>query len=255
MMSASRKRSVCSTIFCVLFGAALLAAPASAQIPDKFTNLKVLPKDITKPELIGTMREFSSALGVRCGFCHARPEGDPHGEINWASDAKEEKDIARDMFKMTKMLNTKELPKIKIDDSERVDVGCRTCHHGQERPVRIEDHLTIAYRAAGFDSLKSTYEALREEYYGSDTFNFGEWMLLSLGDKLAGREKPAEALPFAEFNLKWFPESGMTYLAMAQAHAALGQKDLALEEIAKGVKLDPDLQENADHLLEQINKK
>ena len=34
-----------------------------AQIPDTYTNLKVLPKDIKKAQLMQHMKEFSRALG------------------------------------------------------------------------------------------------------------------------------------------------------------------------------------------------
>src|SRR5258708_32455280 len=44
----------------------LTGTPAAAQFPDKFTNLKVLPKDISKHEMESTMRSFAFALGVRC---------------------------------------------------------------------------------------------------------------------------------------------------------------------------------------------
>jgi len=41
---------------CAMF--VLVAATAHAQIPDKFTNLKVLPKDTPKPELVKIMRQY-----------------------------------------------------------------------------------------------------------------------------------------------------------------------------------------------------
>ena len=64
-------------VFC---GAAFLflafgASVALAQIPDKFTNLKVLPKDIAKRDLVETMRSFSMALGVTCQHCHVEKDG------------------------------------------------------------------------------------------------------------------------------------------------------------------------------------
>jgi hypothetical protein len=49
----------------------LLVAAALAQVPDKFTNLQVFPKDISSKELISTMRGFCFSLGVRCEYCHA----------------------------------------------------------------------------------------------------------------------------------------------------------------------------------------
>ena len=50
----------------------LLAASALAQVPDEYTNLKVLPKDIGKRELLGTMKSFAGALGMRCSDCHVQ---------------------------------------------------------------------------------------------------------------------------------------------------------------------------------------
>lgn len=52
-----------------------LGDAARAQFPpDAFTNLQVLPKDITQSELIDLMAGFTRALGVRCTHCHV---GDP----------------------------------------------------------------------------------------------------------------------------------------------------------------------------------
>src|SRR6187402_2128823 len=45
----------------------LAATSASAQIPDKFTNLKVLPKDTPKPELVKIMRGFAGDLVFAAG--------------------------------------------------------------------------------------------------------------------------------------------------------------------------------------------
>jgi tetratricopeptide (TPR) repeat protein len=53
------------------------ASQIFGQIPDKFTNLQVLPKDLGKRELLETMKNFTRALGVRCQFCHIGEEGKP----------------------------------------------------------------------------------------------------------------------------------------------------------------------------------
>ena len=58
---------------------------------DGFTNLKILPKDISEKELHKVMREYSVSLGVRCGFCHARIADTTKKELDFASDAKDEK--------------------------------------------------------------------------------------------------------------------------------------------------------------------
>jgi len=71
--------------FVIGLTALLAAAGARAQIPDKFTNLRVLPKDIAKPKLVETMRAWSGALGQRCDFCHVERKAPEHGN-DFASD-------------------------------------------------------------------------------------------------------------------------------------------------------------------------
>src|SRR5436305_5465491 len=73
----------------------VLAAASRAQfIPDKFTNLKVLPTDISKQELTQTMRGFAFSLGVRCDHCHVEEKAPEHG-FDFAADDKTEKKTAR----------------------------------------------------------------------------------------------------------------------------------------------------------------
>ena len=79
---------------------AVLASPASAQIPQTFTNLQVLPKDIPRAQLVSTMRGFAGALGVRCTHCHVGPD-DLQG-MDFATDEKESKKIARTMLRMVR---------------------------------------------------------------------------------------------------------------------------------------------------------
>src|SRR3982750_125622 len=74
-----------------------LALPAShaaaqgggMQIPEKFENLQVLPKDIPRDTLIGVMRGFANSLGVRCTYCHVESRDSTGAErVQWARDDK-----------------------------------------------------------------------------------------------------------------------------------------------------------------------
>ncbi|MDN3581587.1 c-type cytochrome [Mucilaginibacter flavus] len=106
--------------------------------PRLYTNLKVLPKNITSKELQGIMADdFEDGLGVSCGFCHA-PNKDGHG-LDFASDAKPEKEISRAMMRMTLGINKKylKLKHPKIGDAALV-VSCTTCHKGQAFPDGAE---------------------------------------------------------------------------------------------------------------------
>jgi hypothetical protein len=96
-----------------------------------FKNLQVLPKDITKDSLDKIMDGFKAALGVRCNFCHAMG----NGKMDFASDEKEEKGIARYMIKMAAGINS---TYFNFEKSNRPDtinvVKCITCHHGNPHP-------------------------------------------------------------------------------------------------------------------------
>ena len=78
------------------------------------------------------MKLFSQSLGVRCTFCHVGQEGAPLSTLDFASDAKQHKVIAREMLRMAHRLNT-DLPGITGDPSARIN--CYTCHRGSQKPA------------------------------------------------------------------------------------------------------------------------
>jgi hypothetical protein len=120
------------TILSVLIVAVgLCAAKTGKRV---FENLKVLPKDISSKDLQGIMADdFEDGLGVSCGFCHASAAGG-HG-LDFVSDAKPEKEIARRMMRMTLDLNKKYFnarkPRI---GSNTLTITCATCHKGEAFP-------------------------------------------------------------------------------------------------------------------------
>src|SRR5262249_14919903 len=101
---------------------------------NEFTNLKVLPRNISSKELNRIMvDEFNDGLGVSCTFCHA--ENKDSQKPDYASDANKEKERARGMMRMTLGINKKYL-KVKhpaIGDQSMV-VSCATCHKGRAFP-------------------------------------------------------------------------------------------------------------------------
>lgn len=92
----------------------------------KFKNLKVLSKNITKEELEIVMKEFKTALGVKCNFCHAQSKTDAD-KLDFASDENKHKNIARGMMRMTARINKKHFK------GENV-MSCYTCHNGNKEP-------------------------------------------------------------------------------------------------------------------------
>ncbi|HTI08924.1 MAG TPA: c-type cytochrome, partial [Puia sp.] len=78
--------------------------------------------------------EFDDGLGVGCGFCHAKQNGSDR--LDYASDAKPEKEIARTMMRLTLKVNRKyfQVSRPLIGDSVLI-VTCQTCHRGEAHPA------------------------------------------------------------------------------------------------------------------------
>jgi cytochrome c1 len=90
--------------------------------PPGFKNLKVLPKDITRQQLMGYMQAFNRSLGVTCAHCHADDK---------SSDEKPEKDVARAMMKM--MGSIKQNAAEFLPGDRAAKVSCWTCHRGSAK--------------------------------------------------------------------------------------------------------------------------
>ena len=131
----------------------------SAQIPDVFENLELLPADISKKELTDIMGGFTRALGVGCKHCHV--VGKTPG---FASDEKEPKKVARVMMLLTKEINDNFLPKTGRDPVLRVK--CVTCHRGQLKPDNLQDVLMASFNEEGVEGAVHKYRDLREKSYG-----------------------------------------------------------------------------------------
>jgi hypothetical protein len=124
----------------VLFAAMVVASLAFTNDAPLYKNLKVLPKNITKPQMDSVMHQFTGSLGVKCNFCHQYNEETK--TMDFASDANKHKLVARNMMKMTAKINKKYFD---VSGKQTLDakllVGCYTCHHGQEDPTVNAPHM------------------------------------------------------------------------------------------------------------------
>jgi hypothetical protein len=101
--------------------------------PQHKHNFKVLPQDISRDSLDMIMDHFKAALGVKCGYCHAQSTTNP-GHLDFSSDDKPEKEIARKMMVMTNDINQKYM-RFNEDSSNQTEaVSCITCHRGDAHP-------------------------------------------------------------------------------------------------------------------------
>ena len=111
-----------------------VAATRRSPKENDYINLQVLPKDITSKALQHIMvDEFQDGLGVGCGYCHTRQEGSLL--LDYASDEKPEKEIARKMMRMTLDINKNHFGVEKVEIGNRImPVTCFTCHKGTAHP-------------------------------------------------------------------------------------------------------------------------
>ncbi len=133
-MKVNKKLCVVLTLaITVALGIAATASTAGEPTVH-YVNLKVLPKNISSKDLQSLMvDDFQDGLGVTCNFCHANA-ADGHG-LDFVSDAKPEKEIARAMMRLTIGINKKYF-KIKhpVLGADGLTVTCNTCHRGQAFP-------------------------------------------------------------------------------------------------------------------------
>jgi len=199
-----------------LLAVAAVARPAAAQAPGKFppdslVNTKVFPHNTPVTEVLGAMRNFTTALGVRCGFCHVGKEGAPISSYDFASDEKRTKRTARQMMLMLAEVNRR-LDTLPERKNPGLMATCNTCHRGVNRPVPLSMYVSDVALSAGTDSAIKTYHALRDRYYGRDAYDFGEPSLNEAAFRLARAGKFDEALALLKLNEEQFPKSSGVYV-------------------------------------------
>ena len=98
---------------------------------DEFKNLKVFTKNISSEALHKYMDDINEGLGVKCNYCHAKNEEGT--QLDFASDDKPEKEMARLMIKLTMEINQKYFNN-NGDSTADWTVTCNTCHRGNPNP-------------------------------------------------------------------------------------------------------------------------
>jgi tetratricopeptide (TPR) repeat protein len=234
-MSILERSLIVLTVLAVL----AMAVPSTAQIPDEFTNLKLLPKDISKRELMNIMRSFSGALGVRCSYCHVGEDPNDLATFDFASDEKEEKLATRVMMKMSGDINNTYLAELKKDHVTRV--RCVTCHRGVDEPEQIDNILLSVASEDGVDTAMAKYRELREQYYGSASYDFSAGPLNSAAERLAQeRNDVTGAIAIMKMNIELNPDQAYSYLLLGQFYQASGDKAAAIASVEKSLELEPD---------------
>lgn len=221
---------------------ALVVAPAAAQrsmFPDSFTNLKVLPKDISKEQLEAVMRSFAGGLGVHCDYCHVREGEGRQAHLHFSLDDKTTKKKARAMLQMVQAINGELLPKVPDRTDPPIRVGCITCHHGVSKPQTLDDVLARRIAESGIEAGLAAYDSLRQEYYGSGAYDFREGSLITLARSLATARQYDDAIRILELNAREYPRSAQTQFFEGEVLLQKGDSATARTKYQKALELDP----------------
>ena len=186
--------------------------------PPPPTNLQVLPKDISVPELGAMMQGIAAGLGVQCTYCHVPPKP-PEGaapppaagrggrgrggpvQLDFAADDKQEKKTARIMMKMVSTINDTLTSEFGKGGTPVVKVECVTCHHGVDKPEQLSTILQTTMLTKGEESALIKYQQMRTEYDGKQSYDFTEPVLARLAQQSLAANKPDDALAWLKLNL------------------------------------------------------
>jgi thioredoxin-related protein len=116
-----------SLLLLIIVGTAATRPPEDEE---RFTNLKVLPKKISSEQMESIMYIIGRQLGVNCIYCHVPKKNVFPKRMDFASDEKPEKKIAREMLRMNIKINKKYFAQDTWQAIQRPKMWCRTCHRG-----------------------------------------------------------------------------------------------------------------------------
>ncbi|MGI9626921.1 MAG: c-type cytochrome [Longimicrobiales bacterium] len=213
------------------------AGAVRGQIPDEFTNLQVLDEEISQGELLGVMRGFSGALGVRCNFCHMGDDPSDFTGYDFASDEREVKVVARGMMRMLGDINSELIPS--AGRPNHATVGCVTCHGGIQVPVALGDLMLETVEEEGLESAVARYREVRAEYYGGRAYDFSQGQLNNVTETLARQGDLEDALAIARLNIE-FNNEAFPHALEAEILMELGDLEAAIQAMERAVELAPD---------------
>ena len=232
-------RTVLRTLLATVLASVPSMLAAQARIPDEFTNLRILPEDIQRRELVGIMRNFTFQLGVgRCSFCHAVSDGLDQPDDDFASDDKATKRKARAMLQMVQAINENHIAQLPDRGDPNIEVTCGTCHAGKNRPTTLVQEVTWALADGDIEAMRARYAELRERYFGMGAYNFGTSTLEGVARSLQN-DNPAAAMAVTEMNLEHHPESAQSWLTKGILHQAADENEAAIAAFEKSLELAP----------------
>ena len=181
------------------------------------------------PNLMANMQTISQALGVNCEYCHSAPRGSGQPEPK--------KEIARAMMAMTREINAK--VQAATGGTNATGVECVTCHRGVAIPRQLDDILNATIREKGVAAAVVQYRELRKQYYGRQSYDFGEGTLLAIAQRITA-SKPDDAIALLQLNIEFYPQSVQSYGALAYAYTRKFDDQTAMKYFEKALEIQPE---------------
>ena len=180
---------------------------------------------------ISQMPAIAAALGVRCNYCHSARRG--------SGEPEPKKEIAFAMMKMTDELNARIRTATGKAAGSVTEIRCAYCHRGVAVPKPITDIVWQITRDEGVEAAIEKYRALRKQYYGRSTYDFGEDPLAIMAQQLASF-RPDDAIALVKLNMEFYPQSINSLLAMSYAQSRKRDDDAAIATLEKALEIEPD---------------
>jgi hypothetical protein len=241
--SASRCRALVPLVAVAAVAMLAFTPPARAQAPEKFENLQVLPKDISREALLTVMFGFTNALGVRCNFCHVEkppvagaPPGPP--QFDFKNDSLAHKQMARYRLRMVDTINNVLLPRLPNRDDPPTRVTCVTCHRGLAKPGTIENVLTNALARGSADSAIARYRALRADM-ASGRYDFREGPVLNVTQSLTTQKRYDDAIALLDMIQEFYPNSPNIDMQLAETLLVRGDRDQGIAHLRAALAKNP----------------
>ncbi len=119
-----------------------------------------------------------------------------------------------------------------------------------EMPRRsVANEILPIILEGGVEAAIEHYHMLRDEH--PDEYDFREYELNNLGYVLLGMNRIEDAIAILELNVELYSEGYNTYDSLGEAYMIAGERELAIENYAQSLKLNPE-NANAVRMLQRI---
>jgi len=123
--------------------------------------------------------------------------------------------------------------------------------HNPKKPI-VDTLMEVILNYGGIKKAKQLFYELKDN--NEDDYNFKESQLNILGYRLLQVGLNKEAIEIFKINVKEFPDSWNVYDSLGEGYMINGDKELAIKNYEKSLKLNPD-NDNGKKMLEKLKDK